>query len=212
MRPASHRALSMNAPSVNAPSMNASFPLVRLLALCLRFALPFGVLVLAAAPAASAQVPDSLGLSYGTVEERQSNSQGYFYFVLPGEATKQVSVWGTVRAPGVYVVNAGATLSEVLSLAGGPAQTVIGDRIERTVTVRVYHTDRAGTTRTLAYEAPLEQMVREPGAHPALRTGDVVEVETREIRRRDYRDTLAIAGSLGTLAVVVLQIVSLALR
>jgi hypothetical protein len=175
----------------------------------LRFALPFGVLLLAAS-APAAQPADSLGLRYGAVEERQTNAQGYFFFVLPGEPTKQVSVWGTVRLPGVYVVSADADLSEVLSLSGGPLLGNIPDRTRRDVTVRVYNT--RGATRTLAYEAPLAQMVREPGAHPALRTGDVIEVETRDTRLRDYRDTLAILGSLGTVAVVVLQIVALSVR
>ena len=175
----------------------------------LRFALPLGVLLLAAS-APAAQPADSLGLRYGAVEERQTNAQGYFFFVLPGEPTKQVSVWGTVRLPGVYVVSGDADLSEVLSLAGGPLLGPIADRTRRDVTIRVYNT--RGGTRTLAYEAPLAQMVREPGAHPTLRTGDVIEVETRDTRLRDYRDTLAILGSLGTVAVVVLQIVALSVR
>jgi hypothetical protein len=179
----------------------------------LRSALPFGVLLVAAALSAApaaAQPADSLGLRYGAVEERQTNAQGYYFFVLPGEPTKQVSVWGTVRLPGVYVVSADADLSEVLSLAGGPLLSAIPDRTQRDVTIRVYHTE--GAARSLAYEAPLAQMVREPGAHPALRSGDVIEVETRDTRLRDYRDTLAIVASIGTVAVVVLQIVSLATR
>lgn len=171
---------------------------------------PLAALLLLAAAAPAAQPADSLGLRYGAVEERQTNAQGYFYFVLPGEPTKQVSVWGTVRLPGVYVVSGDADLSEVLSLAGGPLLPIIADRNERQVTVRVYNTQ--GTARTLAYEAPLEQMVREPGAHPALRTGDVIEVETRDIRPRDFRDVLPIIGTLGSLTAVVLQVIYLTTR
>ena len=161
-------------------------------------------LALALAPAALAQQ------TFGTVEDRQTNAQGYYFHVLPGEATKEISVWGTVRLPGTYVVGAGANLGQVLSLAGGPLLGPLPDRTRRTVTVRVYRQD--GDARTLAYEAPMEQMVREPAAHPDLRTGDVVEVETRETRSRDYRDTLAVVSSLGTLAVVILQVVALAVR
>jgi hypothetical protein len=86
----------------------------------------------------------------------------------------------------------------------------VPDRTDRVVTIRVYHGE--GDGRTLAYEAPLERMVRETAVHPALRSGDVIEVETRETRSRDYRDTLSILNSLGTIAVVVLQIVVLATR
>ena len=162
------------------------------------------ILAFALAPAAIAQP------TFGTVEDRQTNAQGYYFHVLPGEATKEISVWGTVRLPGTYVVGAGADLSQVLSLAGGPMLGPLPDRTQRTVTVRVYRTD--GSARSLAYEAPLERMVREPAAHPVLFTGDVVEVETRETRGRDYRDTLAVVSSLGTLAVVILQVVVLVTR
>ncbi len=166
-------------------------PLALALALCL-------------APAALAQP------TFGAVEDRQTNAQGYYFHVLPGEATKEISVWGTVRLPGTYVVGAATDLSQILSLAGGPLLGPLPDRTQRTVTVRVYHAD--GNSRSLAYEAPLDQMVREPARHPVLFTGDVVEVETRESRGRDYRDTLAVVSSLGTLAVVVLQVVVLVTR
>jgi hypothetical protein len=148
--------------------------------------------------------------AFGAVEDRQTNAQGYFFHVLPGEATKEISVWGTVRLPGTYVVGADAGLSEVLSLAGGPLLGPLPDRTQRHVTIRVYNGQ--GDARVLAYEAPLERMVRETAAHPPLRSGDVIEVETRETRTRDYRDTLSILNSLGTIAVVVLQIVVLATR
>jgi len=169
------------------------------------------VLCLAAglAPVTLAQATDD-GARFGAVEDRQTNAPGYYFHVLPGEATKEIAVWGTVRQPGTYVVGAAASLGDVLSLAGGPLITPLQDRTERTVTVRVFRFD--GASRGLAYEAPLEQMVREPAAHPALRSGDIVEVETRETRGRDYRDTLAIVGSLGTLAVVILQVVALVVR
>ena len=98
----------------------------------------------------------------------------------------------------------------MLSLAGGPLLPIIADRNERSVTIRVFNT--AGTTRTLAYEASLEQMVREPGVHPTLRTGDVIEVETRDVRPWGFRDTFSLVGTLGSLTAVLLQVINLATR
>jgi hypothetical protein len=173
----------------------------------LSVALSLAVIV---APAALAQPVDPDTRRFGIVEDRESNAQGYYFHVLPGEATKEIAVWGTVRLPGTYVVGASADLGQVLSLAGGPLLGPLPDRTQRTVIIRVYHHD--GDSRALAYEAPLERMVREPAAHPPLISGDIIEVETREVRGRDYRDTLAVVSSLGTLAVVILQVVALAVR
>ena len=58
--------------------------------------------------------------TFGEVEDRQTNVPSYYFHVLPGEGTMQVFVWGTVRAPGLYVVSDETGLDELLSLAGGP--------------------------------------------------------------------------------------------
>ena len=42
--------------------------------------------------------------SFGIAEDRQTNVPSYYFHVLPGEATIQVYVWGTVGAPGAYTV------------------------------------------------------------------------------------------------------------
>ena len=38
----------------------------------------------------------------GRVEQVESNTQPYYFFLRPGEATTQLYVWGNVRAPGLY--------------------------------------------------------------------------------------------------------------
>lgn len=161
------------------------------------------LLVLLALPALATNAQ-----TFGEVEDRQTNVSSYYFHVLPGEATMQVYVWGTVRSPGLYVVSRETDLGEVLSLAGGPQLREINDNDRREVTIQLYHTD--GETRTIAYEALLEEMVAEPGAYPPLQEGDVIQVATHEIRGFSWRDVFTIAGAVAAVALAVERIVSTA--
>lgn len=147
---------------------------------------------------------------FGSVEDRRTNATTYIYFVMPGEATMQVYVWGTVRQPGLYEVRNGATLDELLSLAGGPLATPTQDRDRREVVVRVYRP--SGEGRSLVYEAMLEDSVREPQNHPRLQSEDVVEVDMRIIRPFGLRETMSVVGGLGGVIAIILQVVALSTR
>lgn len=145
--------------------------------------------------------------TFGEVEDRESNVPSYFFHVLPGESTMQVHVWGTVKAPGLYVVSAETDLGELLSLAGGPQLREIRNNDRREVTIRLYHTE--GETRAVAYEAMLEEMLAEPGEYPPLQDGDVIEVATHEIQGFNWRDIFTVAGGLAAVALAVDRIVSI---
>ena len=148
--------------------------------------------------------------TFGEVEDRQTNVPSYFFHVFPGEATIQVHVWGTVRAPGIYTVGEGATMGDILSLAGGPLLGPIQDNDERIVTVRLMR--ETDGSRMVAYEAELDTMVREPAAYPVLQGGDVLQVETHQIRGRTFRDTLTVVGAAAGLIAIVLQVINLSTR
>ena len=155
------------------------------------------------------------GATFGQVEERRSTSQAYFVHVLPGEATVVVSVWGTVPRPGTYEVSNGMDMGQVLSLAGGPLGTPVREpdatEVDREVRIRLYR--QAGTTRSMIYDATLEETVASPEAYPILADGDVVEVTTNETERRrwTWRDTATIGG-LATSALIAISQVFLILR
>lgn len=142
------------------------------------------------------------------VDERVATAPGYFTYVLPGERTSQVSVLGTVRAPGLYVVSAGTDLGALLALAGGAAVGPLSSEIERTVTVRLFRAT-AGGTREVLYERTAEAFARDGEGYPVVRDGDTVEVTTFERRRRTYRDTLTLVGGISTAVIAVIQIVTL---
>jgi len=144
--------------------------------------------------------------TFGIAEDRQTNVPSYFYHVLPGEATIQVYVWGTVGAPGAYTVSTRTTMDEVLTLAGGPRLDVVEDSYDVTTTIRLYRIQ--GDRRTSIYEATLETMIREPQNYPTLEGGDVIEVSTFRRRNLNFRDYLGIVGSIAALGIAVERLVS----
>lgn len=157
----------------------------------------------------------ALSQTFGQVEDRRSTSRNYFVHVLTGEATVVVSVWGSVPAPGAYEVGNGATLGDVLSLAGGPLlptlQQITDTDISREIRVRVYRTGPTG--RATIYDRTVEEMVADADPSPVLVDGDVIQVTTTEnIQRRwSWRDTASLSG-VGLSAVVALTQLVILLR
>jgi len=145
------------------------------------------------------------GQAFGRVEETKSNV-AYFYHARPGEATVQLSVWGTVPRPGVYEVPDTTDLDKLLTMAGGaPLEAQVEGQEDATITVRVYRPGQDG--RSQIFEASLERMLQGDASYPAFRDNDIVVVET--VRPRDpfgWRDVLSIASSLGSLTLLALRI------
>jgi hypothetical protein len=116
---------------------------------------------------------------------------------------------------GIYRVAEGTTLTDFLALAGTApprSDTVVEPTREttQTTTVRVLRSD--GTTRQTIYEATPDQLLREPGRHPDLATGDLVEivteVDSRQIPDRfTLLDGLDIAARVASFASLVILLV-----
>ena len=112
-----------------------------------------------------------------------------------------VYVWGAVREPGYYEVGPDVDAVRLLALAGGPQGdgTRTSD-VETDATVSILRPG-VGTV----YEASVEAFVAGRDA-PALQDGDALQVEVVRRNRFTFRDALSIAGTVGTLVVIVLQI------
>jgi len=149
--------------------------------------------------------PDARGQAFGRVEETNSNV-AYFYHARPGEATVQVSVWGTIPRPGIYEVPDTTDLDKLLTMAGGaPLEARREDREPPTITVRVYRPEDGD--RSEIFEAPLDEMLRGTASYPSLRDDDIVVVETvRPKQPFGWRDVLSVASTLGTLTLLGLRI------
>lgn len=149
--------------------------------------------------------PDVYGQAFGRVEETKSNV-AFFYHARPGEATVQVSVWGTIPRPGIYEVPDTTDLDKLLTMAGGaPLKARQEGRKPPRITVHVYRPGEDG--RTQIFERRLETMLSGDVQYPALRDDDIVIVETVTFDRPfGWRDALSIASALGSLTLLALRI------
>lgn len=142
---------------------------------------------------------------FGRIAETESNV-AYFYHARPGEATVQVSVWGTVPRPGIYELPDTTDLDKLLTMAGGaPMEARQEGREPPRITVRLYRPQ--GGERARIFEAPLERMLEGEAQYPALRDDDIIVVETvRSQQPFTWRDALSVVSSLGTLTLLALRI------
>jgi hypothetical protein len=150
---------------------------------------------------ASAQALSAQG--FGRIQETQTNTASFFHAV-PGEATVKVSVLGTVRVPGIYVVGAGTRLDELFAMSGGPTERETPD-ISSDVAISLFREE--GETRQLIYHELLQSMLNEPGMYPALAEGDVLMVQTNMRRKFGWRDGLSVMTAVGTLALIVERLI-----
>jgi len=143
--------------------------------------------------------------AFGRVEETKSNV-AYFFHARPGEATVQISVWGTVPRPGIYEVPDTTDLDKLLTMAGGaPMEARQENREAPTITVRVYRP--TGGERSKIFERQLENMLTGDTQYPALRDDDIVVVETvRPKQPFGWRDVVSIVSTLASLTLLGLRI------
>ena len=167
------------------------------------------LLAAAAVSAAALSAAPAEAQTLRPTDERAATTTapGYFTYLLPGERSSQVTVLGTVRAPGLYLVSAGTTLGELIGLAGGTEAGARSSEVERTVTIRLFRASASGT-REAIYERTDDAFARDADGYPVVLDGDTVEVRTVERRLRTYRDTLTLIGGLATVVIAVVQIVS----
>ena len=166
----------------------------------------WGWLVLGALLALGPVLPAS-GQGFGRIEETQSNV-AYFYHAQPGEATVQISVWGTIPRPGIYEIPDSTDLDKLLTMAGGaPLDARQENRDAPTITVRVYRPQEGADDRRLLFESKLERMLAGEVQYPILRDDDIVVVETIQPKPPfSWRDALSVVSSLGTLTILALRI------
>jgi hypothetical protein len=147
------------------------------------------------------------GQAFGRVEETKSNV-AYFYHAKPGEATVQISVWGTVPRPGIYEVPDTTDLDKLLTMAGGaPLEPLQEDRDPPKITVRVYRPQQGDEGKAKIFEAKLDRMLQGQASYPALRDNDIVVVETvKPDKPFGWRDVLSVSSTLASLTLLALRI------
>ena len=144
-------------------------------------------------PPAGAAGEAPLVTRLGQSEQTRSNSTGYYYNHLPGEATIQVQVEGSVLYPGLYEVGVGTDLRRVLALAGGPRLDVRDRNSDRRVDLQLLRPSEGAI-----YVSTLAQASVRPDLIPPLHHDDTVLVDVIERRRFGLQDAATILGALGT--------------
>ena len=134
----------------------------------------------------------------GQSEQTRNNSTGYYFHHLPGEATVQVQVEGSVLYPGLYEVGVGTDLRRVLALAGGPRLDVRDRQSDRRVDLRILRPSEGAV-----YVSSLATASVRPDLIPALRHDDTVLVDVVTRRRFGWQDAATILGALGTVGFLV---------
>jgi len=145
-------------------------------------------------PAGDARPVTRIGQSEQTV----SNAPGYYRHHLPGEATIQVQVEGSVLSPGLYEIADETDLRKLLALAGGPQVPVRDVQSDRRVELRLI---RPGVG--LVYGATLADAASNPDVIPPLLHDDALLVEVIDKRRFGWQDAATVIGAAGTIAFLV---------
>lgn len=136
----------------------------------------------------------------------QTSGTSYRIFVRPGQNTVQVLLLGDVGQPGLYKVGEDTDLIQLLALSGGERSEGGGGgrrlRREGDTTVRLYRPSNG--ERELIFEAEMDEFVAR-SAYPALKTGDVIQVETK--RGFPWFDTVRFLTTTTTFVLTVIRFV-----
>ena len=134
------------------------------------------------------------------LDEIDTNIGTFHYLVTPGTASIQISAFGDLVSPGVYILEENTDLAFLLALTGGPTAYNQPD-VRFETTIRLFR--NSGGTQALIYEAPFEEVMDQISNAPVLNEGDVVTVEVEQIRKLNWRDVFTIIGPvLSTLLLI----------
>src|SRR5690606_15204560 len=158
-------------------------------------AFAFALALISAAPA-DAQIADLVRSRYSPA--------AYYNYGEPGDVTILVSVWGTVRNPGLYEIPAETTLGVLFSLAGGPAVTSRRKQDRRTVTARLLR----GSAQDVAFEIEMQNEILALSPDPVLVAGDVLTVDTVERAGLSWRDVFPVVAAVASVTLAVERLAS----
>jgi len=150
-------------------------------------------------------LPSATAQSLDRLQETET-SVAYYYHARPGDATVQISVWGTIGNTGIYEIPEDTQLDKLLTMAGGaPIDARERGQDPDDIRITLYRTDDSGN-RTVVYEEPLQDLV-ENARYPALQDDDILVVELERSRTPfRFRDALGIVSSLASLTLLGLRI------
>jgi len=150
------------------------------------------MLFLATTFSSQAQVTD--------LERSRLNTAAYYNYTEQGDITIKVHVWGAVRFPGLYEIPRESSLSELVSLAGGPSFAERNKRSSRVVDVNLHRYQ--GTERQVIYNTTMENRIVVRDEDPRLQDGDVLTMEAVVRQGLSWRDVFPIVSMVGTMVLI----------
>lgn len=138
------------------------------------------------------------------IEPSSRSAQSSYVYLAGKESviTIRASVTGDVKNPGLFEIEKGWRLDELLAATGGPT---LGQRRQQDVrSVRVRISRETENGRIVIYDEQYEGMLMSPEDYPVIQNGDWVSVETTLNEGFSKRDMLSVAGlAIGVINLIV---------
>lgn len=146
-------------------------------------------------------------IQIGSQGARVSQTGALFDYSDPTAVNIKVQLWGYVEFPGYYIVPAGISLNELISLGGGPTEDARLDEI------RIVKIKEGVQTKMVKYnynDLMWEETINNQVEYIVLNAGDVVVVpgEPRYFVRQDIAFYLGIVTALASIAALIISITS----
>ncbi|MEM1042731.1 MAG: SLBB domain-containing protein [Bacteroidota bacterium] len=126
-----------------------------------------------------------------------------YRYAEPGRSTMDLQVWGDVRTPGLYQVEVGTDMLQLLSYAGGPQTGAQRGEEERVTHVQLTRFEDGRQNVVVA--CTMDELLAD--GYPPLQAGDLLTIRTEVKTGIGLRDVAVFTSSLGTLALVLLRLV-----
>jgi hypothetical protein len=145
-------------------------------------------------------------IQIGSQQGAANNQRGAFFdYSDPSGVNIKVQLWGYVEFPGYYVVPAGFSVNELISLGGGPTQDALLNDI------RVIKLKDGSQPEMVKYNynnLMWDENIKSQIKYVKLNAGDIVVIpgEPRYFLRQDIAFYLGIITALASIAALIISI------
>ena len=134
------------------------------------------------------------------LERSRLNQAAFYNYAEPGDVTVKVHVWGAVRFAGLYEIPRGTTVTEVVSLAGGPQFGERNRRTSRSINITLLR--RGDHDVEVAYQSTMKNQLLVVGDDPILVNGDVLTFDSTIRQGLQWRDVFPVVSMVGTIILI----------
>lgn len=115
-----------------------------------------------------------------------------------------VHVWGTATTPGIWKVEQGVDLIDLLSAAQVAELGFVDQSTKTTNHLRIYR--ESGSRRVEIYAAEIKDLITDGGNYPSLQDGDILYLETMSKNRFSLQTVFSAIGAAASLTLLIIRI------